>query len=228
MLYFQSGKNATDTKTKGAVIMTSVVSPATPKIVGKALYLELVSNPALDEETQRSVNGWQHKGTKQILIFPEYQDDLGKVHEAVAMSRIVSEHTPRSQWDTTYLRHPKPLDTPVPEDKSSYYNDYFSVLTYTSEEWKELPIMAQAESKKLAIELYLRGELLGTRYVGEGDDRTTIPEQGWVVRDEKPFAVELTDEDYDDLHRKSKTPQAVIRRINKVRESISSFPNKLG
>lgn len=215
-------------ETKGAVIMTSVVSPATPKIVGKALYLELVANPAIDEESIRSVIGWQHKGTKQVLIFPEYQDDLGKVHEAVAMSRIVSENTPRSQWDTTYLRHPKPLDTPDPEDKSSYYNDYFQVQTYSNDEWRELPIVAQTESKKLAIELYLRGELIGTRSVGEGEERKSIPEQGWVVRDEKPFAVELTDEDYDDLHRKSKTPQAVIRRINKVRESISSFPNKLG
>lgn len=208
--------------------MTSVVSPALPKIVGKALYLELVANPALDEETQRSVIGWQHKGTKQILILPEYQDDLGKVHEAVAMSRVVSEHTPRSQWDTTYLRHPKPLATPEPEEKPAFYNDYFSVQTYTTDEWNELPLMGKAESKKLAIELYLRGELLGTSYVGEGDDRTTIPQQGWVVRDEKPFAVELTDEDYDQIHRQSKTPQAVIRRINKVRESISSFPAKLG
>lgn len=208
--------------------MTSVVSPALPKIVGKALYLELVANPALDEETQRSVIGWQSKGTKQVLIFPEYQDDLGKVHEAVAMSRVVSEHTPRSQWDTTYLRHPKPLDTPDPEEKPAYYNDYFSVQTYTTDEWNELPLAGKAESKKLAIELYLRGELLGTTYVGEGDDRQTIPQQGWVVRDEKPFAVELTDEDYDQIHRQSKTPQAVIRRINKVRESISSFPTKLG
>jgi hypothetical protein len=228
MLYFTSGKNATDTKTKGAVIMTSVVSPALPKIVGKALYLELVANPALDEETQRSVIGWQHKGTKQILIFPEYQDDLGKVHEAVAMSRIVSEHTPRSQWDTTYLRHPKPLATPEPEAKPEYYNDYFSVQTYETDEWNELPLAGKAESKKLAIELYLRGELLGTSWVGEGEDRKTISHQGWVVRNEKPFAVELTDEDYDQIHRQSKTPQAVIRRINKVRESISSFPAKLG
>jgi hypothetical protein len=207
--------------------MTSIVSPATPKIVGKALYLELVSNPALDEDTSRVVNGWQHNGTKQILIFPEYQDDLGKTHEAVAMSRIVSSHTPRSQWDTTYLRHPKPLDTPLPEEKPAFYNDYFSVQTYSNAEWDELPIAGKAESKKLAIELYLRGEMIGTKYVGEGEDRTMVAEQGWVIRDDKPFAVEVTDEDYYDLHRNSKTPQAVIRRINKVRESISSFPNKL-
>jgi len=215
-------------ETKGAVIMTSVVSPALPKIVGKALYLELVANPELDEDTQRSVIGWQSKGTKQILIFPEYQDDLGRVHEAVAMSRIVSEHTPRSQWDTSYLRHPKPLNTPEPEEKPAYYNDYFSAQTYTNDEWDTLPLLAKAESKNLAIELYLRSELVGTTYEGEGDDRITIAKQGWVVRDNKPFAVEITDEDYEDLHRKSKTPQAVIRRINKVRESISTFPNKLG
>ena len=173
------------------------------------------------------VNGWQYKGTKQILIFPEYQDDLGKTHEAVAMSRVISENTPRSQWDTTYLRHPKPLGTPEPEEKSGYYNDYFSVQTYNSQEWDELPIAGRAESKKLAIELYLRGEMIGTTYVGEGDERVMLAKQGWIVRDSKPFAVEVTDEDYYDLHRNSKTPQAVIRRINKVRESISTFPNKL-
>lgn len=208
--------------------MTSVVAPATPKIVGKALYLELVANPALDEDTQRSVIGWQHKGTKQILIFPQYQDDTGKVHEAVAMSRIVSEHTPRSQWDFTYLRNPKPLSTPEPEDKSSWHNDYFAVQTYSTSEWDELPMVERAKSKKLAVELYLRGELLGTTYEGEGDDRKSVAHQGWIVRDSKPFSVEITNEDYEDLHRNSKTPQAVIRRINKVRESISTFPNKLG
>lgn len=198
-----------------------------PKIVGKALYLELIANPSLTDDQQRSVIGWQSKGTKQILIFPEYQDDLGKVHEAVAMSRVVSEHTPRSQWDTTYLRHPKPLDTVPEAPKPDYYNDYFSVEIYGTSEWDTLSSIAKAESKKLAIELYLRAEMIGTHYEGEGDERITIAKQGWVIRDSKPFAVELTDEDYEDLHRKSKTPQAVIRRINKVRESISTFPNKL-
>ncbi len=207
--------------------MTSVVAPA-PKIVGKALYLELVANPDLTSDEQRSLIGWQSKGTKQVLIFPEYQDDLGVIHEAVVMSRVVSEHTPRSQWDRTYLRYPKPMAEQLQDEGSGYSNDYYSIKNYTTDEWKELPIKAKAESKKLALEIYLRNELVGTTYEGEGENRISIAKQGWVIRDSKPFSVELTDEDYDDLNRKSKTPQAVVRRINKVRESISSFPAKLG
>lgn len=203
--------------------MTSIVSPATPKIVGKALYLELVADPTLSAKEQRDLIGWQYQGTKQIIIFPEYQDDTGRVHPTRALSRIVSANTPRSQWDYAYLRHPKPLNE---ADVSGL--DYFMANSYSNDEWKELPLVAKAESKKLAIDLYLRNEMFDEMYVGEGDERKTIAKQSWVVRDNKTFSVEVTDEDYDDIHTKSKTPQAVIRRINKVRDSISTFPKKLG
>lgn len=202
--------------------MTSVVTPATPKIVGKALYLELVADPTLSAQEQRDLIGWQYEGTKQIILFPEYQDDTGRVHPAKALSRIVSTHTPRSQWETAYLRHPKPLS--IAENNENY----FIAENYLSEEWKELPIVAQAESKKLAIDLYLRSEMFDEMYVGEGDERKQVSKQSWVVRDNKTFSVEVTDEDYNDLIHNSKTPQAVIRRINKVRDSISTFPKKLG
>jgi formylmethanofuran dehydrogenase subunit A len=100
--------------------------------------------------------------------------------------------------------------------------------TYTKEEWDSMPLVKKAESKKLAIEMYLRSEMFDEMYVGEGDERKVVAKQSWVVRDNKTFSVEVTDEDYDDLIHKSKTPQAVIRRINKVRDSISTFPKKLG
>jgi hypothetical protein len=203
--------------------MTSIVSPATPKIVGKALYLELVADPTLSATEQRDLIGWQFGGTKQIILFPEYQDDTGRVHPAKALSRIVSTHTPRSQWDTQYFRNPKPIDPTL--DPSS---NYLMLETYTKEEWDSMPLVKKAESKKLAIEMYLRSEMFDEMYVGEGDERKVVAKQSWVVRDNKTFSVEVTDEDYDDLIHKSKTPQAVIRRINKVRDSISTFPKKLG
>ena len=203
--------------------MTSIVSPATPKIVGKALYLELVADPTLSATEQRDLIGWQYQGTKQILIFPEYQDDTGKIHPARALHRIVSTHTPRSQWDYAYLRNPKPID---PNAEAS--SNYVMLEGYSKEEWDSLPLVKKAESKKLAIEIYLRNEMFDEMYVGEGDERKVVSKQSWVVRDNKTFSVEVTDEDYDDLYNKQKTPQAVIRRINKVRDSISTFPKKLG
>jgi len=73
--------------------MTSIVLPAptsAPKIVGKALYLELVCDSTIPEDELRKLLGWQYKGTKQVIMFPEYQDDTGKIHGAVIMSRMVS------------------------------------------------------------------------------------------------------------------------------------------
>jgi hypothetical protein len=74
----------------------------------------------------------------------------------------------------------------------------------------------------------LKRELLGTAY-GEviKDEPESSVVQAWVVRDDTPLAVEITNEDMALLHDESKTPQAVIRRINKVRESVLTFPNKL-
>jgi hypothetical protein len=206
--------------------MTSITAPApaTPKIVGKALYLELVANPNLSEDEQRSAVGWQYKGTKQILIFPEYQDDTGRTHNPIVMSRVVSSYSPRSQWDTYYTRgFPKPLDPTATSGNDSYV----TITSYSKEEWDLLPEVSKLESKKLAIEVALRTQLMGDYWVGEGDDRKVVGCQAWVIRDNKPIVVEVTDEDFDDLNRKSKTPQAVIRRINKVRSTLDKFPEKL-
>jgi len=50
--------------------------------------------------------------------------------------------------------------------------------------------------------------------------------QGWIVRENKTVVVEVTTDDLQ-IVRDSKTPQAVIRRINKVRNSLDNFPEKL-
>ena len=195
-----------------------------PKIVSKALYLELVADKAIPEDDLRQLLGWQHEGTKQVILFPEYQDDTGKVFGAVVMERIISKNTPRSQWDFTFADRlrPKPLDTTVD-------NHYASYGTYNREEWASLTEREKFDSTKRGLEIVLKNLAISTTW-GEADSegkRESIAKQGWIVRESKPIAVELTDEDMTDLHMKSKTPQAVIRRINKVRETLDKFPTKL-
>ena len=210
--------------------MTSIaVAPvSTPKIVSKALYLELVADSTIPEDERRSLLGWQHNGTKQIIIFPQYQDDTGKVHEPRVMSRLVSEHSPRAQWDTNVVReYPKPQSE---ADEKENYSGYSTIPTYSKEEWDELSEKEKHDSRVLGVSYLLRRELLDTRYeyVGEGDSQTRelIAQQGWVVRESKPISVEITNQDYAELA-DYKTPQAVIRRINKVRGTLDKFPAKL-
>jgi hypothetical protein len=207
--------------------MTST-AVATPKIVGKALYLELIADETIPEETRRALLGWQHNGTKQIIVFPQYQDDSGNVHEAVVMSRLVSEHSPRSQWDMTWTRS---FPKPNPERKEADYSGYATIPTYTRDEWKEATEREKHEARKLAIDFAIRRQMIDTRneYSGEGDSqvRTTVAQQGWIVREGKPISVEITDQDCQDVFVHSKTPQAVIRRINKVRGTLDKFPAKL-
>lgn len=194
-----------------------------PKIVSKALYLELVADPTLDTETARQLLGWQHKGTRQIIVFPEYQDDTGKIWGAVVMERLISEHSPKAQWDFTYTDRLRPKES---KDTDSYYVDF---PNYSTAEWDSLTEREKFESRKRALAVVLKNATISTTY-GEADEngnRPTIAKQGWVIRDNKPISVELTDEDLNELHLKMKTPQAVIRRINKVRDSLDKFPTKL-
>lgn len=203
-----------------------------PKLKGQALYLELVPDTSLTEEEQRRLVGWRGtNAVKQVIVFPPSVDDTGREQRGTILSRMVSPHSPRSQWDwgNTTTQKISGIDTELE-------NTYQMVKTYTSEEWDLLPEATKVESHKLAVEIMLRNELLFTDYLrdsegqyvrDENNNVTTIVKQGWVVRGGKPIAVETTDEDYADIHDKSKTPQAVIRRINKVRDSLADYPAKL-
>lgn len=200
-----------------------MTTTATPKIVGKALYLELVADPTLTEDEARSLCGWQHKGTKQVLIFPEYQDDSGNTYGAVIMERVISENSPRSQWEinNTSRTRLKP-DSGEREDYSVYEH-------YRENEWADLTEREKFDSRKRGLELILKRAVISTTW-GDPDsegNRPRVAKQGWVVRESKPIVVETTDQDLHDLHFLSKTPQAVIRRINKVRDTLDKFPKKL-
>lgn len=204
-----------------------------PTLKGHALYLELV--PDTDNLTEREVRrvcGWQgEKAVKQVLIFPPSVDDTGREQRGLMLTRIVSPTSPRSQWEWTNTTTQRVKSVELKENET-----YANAETYTKEEWDLLPEATKVKSHKLSLDHTLRGQMYYTDYqMDESGDyvrdsegnvvRTT--KQGWVVRSGKPISVETTDEDYSDLHDKSKTPQAVIRRINKVRESLAGFPAKL-
>lgn len=196
---------------------------ATPKIVGKAFYLELVADPTLPEDEARKLLGWQNKGTKQIILFPEYQDDTGKVWGSVMLQRLVTKESPRAQWDFTFIdRYRIKSSTPTTD---SYYVDF---PNYSNAEWDTLTQREKFDSRKRGLSISLSNQLISSSSTRDAEGNSiAYAKQAWVVRDNKPISVELTDEDLSDLHMKHKTPQAVIRRINKVRDSLDKFPEKL-
>ena len=218
---------------KGASLMTSTV--VAPKIVGKALYLELVGDKATHgEEGLRKLLGWQAKAVKQVILFPEYQDDTGKVWGAVIMERTVSEYRPKAQWDTTYIdrQRIKPAEplSESSEHTSAHMRDYFTHGRYTPSEWASLTQREVFDSRRLALGISLKNMVIQTTWSepeNEGDERKLVATQVYKVREDKPISVEITDQDMSDLHMVGKTPQAVIRRINKVRGTLDKFPEKL-
>lgn len=208
-----------------------------PTLKGKALYLELV--PDKDNLTEREVGrvcSWLgSEAVKQIIIFPPSVDDTGREQRGIMLSRTISPRSPRGQWEWTNTTTQRVKSIELDDDTKTR-TSYANVTTYTKEEWDLLPEASKVESHKLALDHAIRGHLYFTDYEydeeGEyvrdsGGDLVRNTKQGWVIRGGKPIAVETTDEDYSDLHDKSKTPQAVIRRINKVRESLADFPTKL-
>ena len=203
-----------------------------PKLKGQALYLELVPEESLTEDEKRRLVGWRGtNAVKQVIIFPPSVDDTGREQRGTILTRLVSPSSPRSQWDWGNTTTHKVASIDLEDE-----NSYTMVKRYSKEEWDLLPEATKISSHKMAVELLLRNELLFTDYLRDSEGEyvrdsegavTTIVKQGWTIRGGKPIAVETTDEDYADLHDKSKTPQAVIRRINKVRDSLADFPAKL-
>jgi hypothetical protein len=205
-----------------------MATTATPKLVGKALYLELVADPTLDSDQIISLVGWYgEKAVKQIIIFPQYQDDSGKVFEPAVMTRVVSPHSPKAQWDWYHLDTRGRLKPAEPTDPNSYHKEYVDYKTYSNSEWSDLTDRERHESRMRSLNLILRTQILSNTYEGKGDERVEVAGQGWVVRDNKPFSVETTDQDLIEVHKNWKTPQAVIRRINKVRGTLDKFPESL-
>lgn len=194
----------------------TTLAPATtkifPEVVGKALYVEL--SPILNEEGNSSV--WQGKDAiKQIIITPNGTDDLGNSVATTIFSRIVSPTYPRSQWDTNYvvaLPDNATLSALADEEKSSYF--YYK--GFDKAEFESYPENVKRTLFANGIAQMLCGEVLrqSRAWNEELQDYDTTTEAVWKIS--KKFSVEVTDEDLGKV-RSFKTPQAIIRRINKVR-----------
>ena len=195
----------------------------TPKIVGKALYLELVNNP---DAPEGSIGYWAKGGVKQVIILPQTLDAVGIPQPVQIWDRVVSTHSPRSQWDNNTIRSFVKEQSPehLEKHKDSYH---LPLETYSSDELLALTDPEKVEIgirtlnfrvKQLLVDSYnLRDSATG--------DYTNHATQTWIVRDSKPLAVEITDEEIE-LARSGTTPQSIIRRIQKARVS-AGFPEKL-
>lgn len=200
----------------------AAVSATTPEVVGKAVYLEAI--PVLDAEGKPVLNWYGTKNSiKQLIIFPGGKDLTGKTVMPVIYSRTVSPTYPKAQWrqDTIY-----PLPTKgefVAKGEPNYRGLTLEAPTYA--ELEAMPEEIQKSFMTNGIENRLFGELMYEQ--SEFDPETSSYKvkalHAWKVA--RKFAVEVTDKDLSEIH-KYKTPQAVIRRITKVRVSLG-LPEKL-
>jgi hypothetical protein len=194
-----------------------------PKIVGKALYLELVNNP---DAPEGSIGYWGKGGVKQVIILPQTLDAVGIAQPVQIWDRVVSPHSPRSQWDNNTIRSFVKLPTSehLEKHKDSYH---LPLETYSNDELLALTDPEKVEIGVRTLNFRVKQLLVDSYNLRDSEtgDYTNHATQTWIVRDSKPLAVEITDEEIE-LARSGTTPQSIIRRIQKARVS-AGFPEKL-
>jgi hypothetical protein len=194
----------------------------TPRIAGKALYLELVNNPEIPEDR---LGHWNKKAVRQLIILPQSLDEVGIPQPIQVWHRTVSANSPRRQWESDTLGAGRFVKKPTQEqlDSDDYHLSYNS---YTKEELDSMTDKEKHEAGAFTLAERLKGLLLDNFYNrDENGDSSSEVLQSWVIRDSKPLAVEVLDEELAQA-RSHTTPQAIIRRIQKARVS-AGFPEKL-
>jgi hypothetical protein len=193
--------------------ITPAAAKTLPEVVGKAIYLELT--PVLDSEGNCRI--WQGKDSIfQIIVTPNGKDSEGNEVIGSIYNRIISPRTPRSQWDR---------DQAVPviheAELIKHFEDEGKTGSYLTspkvEDFATLPeaIKRDLYANGLAQRLKALVARVSKTYNEETKNYDSSVYDEWAIT--KKFAVEVTDEDLKDI-RSWKTPQAVIRRINKVRD----------
>lgn len=213
--------------------MTTAITPAVtstpkPEVVGKAIYLELAPITKINSEGEEVAVGrtWGGKTSrKQLIFFQPTITQTGYSVPARKFIRTISSYSPRAQWDC-WLIDPMPAPKTILESQENDDSSYLRYEYPTKEELDEMPEEIAHSYFANSISQTLKDQILF-------QDREWNLESGvWENRDVVEawkkvalFAVEVTDRDADDLYA-GKTPQAVIRRINKTRESCG-LPAKI-
>ena len=129
-----------------ATMPPSASASSTPTIAGKALYLELVNNP---DAPSGSLGYWYKGGVRQIIIFPEHTDAVGKIQPPQLWERVVSAHSPRSQWNHEPLsRLTKKPDAETLANSTDYH---FSFDTYNADEVSAMTDREKHEPYKFTL-----------------------------------------------------------------------------
>lgn len=211
-----------DTETKGNQMTISPIMTS-PRIQGKALYLELVNNP---DAPEGSIGMWHKGSVKQIIIMPQHLDEVGIAQPAQIWDRTISSRSPRSQWDNNKFgsgRLVKKLSDEKLADVDSWHISYDN---YSPDELTSLMPSEKHEAAIYTIKEKMKSYLIDTYHTkDEKGESITNATQTWAIRDSKPLAVEITNEELEQA-RLGTTPQSVIRRIQKARVS-AGFPEKL-
>jgi hypothetical protein len=199
-----------------------IITPPVAKIVGKALYLELVNNP---DAPEGSIGYWSKDAVKQVIILPQTLDEVGIAQPVQIWERVVSARSPRSQWDNNTIRSFVKL--PTPEHLEKHKDAYHLPLeTYESSEVATMSNDRKSEIGVQTLNMRVKQLLIDTYSTRDTEgNHISNATQTWVVRDSKPLAIEITNEEID-LARSGTTPQSIIRRIQKARVS-AGFPEKI-
>jgi hypothetical protein len=192
--------------------ITSAAAKILPEVVGKALYIEMT--PVLDSEGKASI--WQGADSIfQFIVTPNGVTPEGKAVPIRIFERIVSPRSPRSQWDSAQAE-PINHDSDLIRDyenggKVNYYS------TPKIEDFDKLPAEVQRDLLANGIAQVLKRSATNIRrsYNEETKEYEASVTERWKIS--QKFAVEATDEDLKQIY-DWKTPQAIIRRINKVRD----------
>lgn len=213
--------------------MTISVVPVTttpkPEVVGKAIYIELAPVTKFDSTgVEVPIGGGIWGGArarKQIIFFQPTITQTGSKVDPMKWLRTLSPHSPRAQWDWWTI-DPMPAPQTILDSQEKKDASYLRYEYPTREELEEMPEEVVSSYFANSVAHLLKEQILyKDREWNSEEARWEDREVLEVWKKVALFAVEVTDKDADDLQAR-KTPQAVIRRINKTRESLG-FPAKI-
>lgn len=196
--------------------MTIVPTKLTAEVVGKAIYLEML--PLLLEDGSYHYDA-NKDSIKQIIITPNAATPTGIAVSPTIWSRIVSPHSPRAQWYSYIIGAYPTRETILAEARGDTSEGLYEYSRISKEDFDLLSTTNQGEAIRAGIlkELIAISSRTTLKLTSSGV-RTRLTELGWKTN--FTTTVEVTDEDMA-LVNTLTTPQAIIRRINKVRASVT-------